>query len=136
MVSLKMYKEHKLLCCIMIARSTNLITTFSILTAVSIILILLSYFMNMPQLIKFYTLNMCKLCVSMHRLSNNMDGSWGYYVEPNKSEREQRNTIWFHLSVESKKQNKQNKTHRYREEISGYQRGRGGRWVNGVSFLV
>lgn len=33
MVSLKMYKEHKLLCCIMIARSTNLITTFSILTA-------------------------------------------------------------------------------------------------------
>ena len=36
-----------------------------------------------------------------------MDGPWGYYAKPNKSDREQRNTTWLHLYVESKKQNKQ-----------------------------
>ena len=36
-----------------------------------------------------------------------MDGPRGYYAEWNKSVRET-NTIWFHLYVESKEQNKQN----------------------------
>ena len=41
------------------------------------------------------------------------------------------NTVYFHLYVESKKikqtdVTKQKQTHRYREQISGYQRGMGG----------
>ena len=34
------------------------------------------------------------------------------------------------------KTNKQNKTQRFREEIGGYQRGRGGGWMKGVNSMV
>ena len=56
-----------------------------------------------------------------------MDGPRGYCA--NKLDRERKtNTIWFHLYVESKKQNKlinitkQKKSHRYREQTA---RGKG-----------
>ena len=49
---------------------------------------------------------------------DNMAGSRGYYAKWSKSDRE--SIVWFHVYVESKKQNEQNKikqkqTHRYKE---------------------
>lgn len=40
---------------------------------------------------------------------DNRDGPRGYYTKWNKSEKDK--TAWFHLYVECKNQNKQNKTH-------------------------
>ena len=63
-------------------------------------------------------------------ICNNMDRPRGCYVKWNKSEKDK--YCIFHSYVESKKQNKwtnitkQNQTHRYREQITGCQRG--GRW--------
>ena len=65
-------------------------------------------------------------------ICNNMDGLGGHYAKWNKSDRET-NTVWYHLHVKSKKYNKlvtitkRKQTHRYREQISGYQwwKGRG-----------
>ena len=61
-------------------------------------------------------------------ICKNMGGLGGFYAKWNKSVRERQ--IWYHLYVESKKFNKlvnitkKEKTHRYREQISGY------RWGN------
>ena len=63
-------------------------------------------------------------------ICDNTDGPRGYYAKWNKADRK-RNTVWFHLYVESKKQNKwtnktkQERTHRYREQTGGCQKGEG-----------
>ena len=56
-------------------------------------------------------------------ICDNMSGARGYYAKWNKSDRERTNAVWFHLYVESKRQNKwtnitkQKQSHRYREQV-------------------
>ena len=57
-------------------------------------------------------------------ICSNMDGFGGYYAKWNKSEREDKYCIWYHLYVESKKHNKlvniekKTQTHRCRELVA------------------
>ena len=62
-------------------------------------------------------------------ICNHPDGPWGYYVKWSKSDREGQTPYYFiHMwKLKTKQRNKQNKTkqtHRYREQVGGYQRGR------------
>ena len=56
-------------------------------------------------------------------ICNNMDGLRGYYAKWNRQR--EKNAVWYHLYVESKKHNKianitkKKLTHRYREQTSG-----------------
>lgn len=55
-----------------------------------------------------------------------MDRPGGHYSKWNKSEREEKNTVSYHLYVKSKKYSQlvnitgKKKTHSYREQTSGY----------------
>ena len=80
-------------------------------------------------------------------ICNNMDVLGGHYAKWNKSDRERQ--ILYHLYVESKKYDKlvslteKKQTHRYREQMRGYQCGEGrgegkykGRGLRGIKYYV
>ena len=73
-------------------------------------------------------------------ICNNMAGSGGYYVKGNKSRQIKADTARFHLYVESKKQNKQNKreTDRgcRRERVKGSEAGKANQELQTCSYRI
>jgi len=71
-------------------------------------------------------------------ICSNLDGMGYYHTKWSKSEREKKNTIWYHLHMESKTMTqinlsmKQKQTHKHREQTCGcqarWERGGGGVW--------
>ena len=73
-------------------------------------------------------------------ICDNLDGPSVYYAKWNKPDRKEQILYDFTYMWNQKQTNKikQNQVHRYREQISGYQRGGGlvAKWVKRVKYTV